>query len=205
VGLYSVAVSTSEGMWFIANSVAVVLLTNLTAGDDEHAARMTPIVCRNTILVTALSGLAAAALSPVLIPLVFGGDFDGSVVPFLCLLPGTIALAGSKILAAYVFSRGRPMINAWIAMVTLVVTVLIDLALIPLFDVTGAAIGASIAYGVSMALSAVAYHRLSGGSILTALLPRPSDLALYASGLRSLKTRLPLARPRASDQGAGGA
>ena len=42
-------------MWFIANSVGVVLLTNLTASDDEAAARMTPVVCRNTLLVTAVA------------------------------------------------------------------------------------------------------------------------------------------------------
>ena len=62
VGLYAVAVSLSEGMWFIANSVAIVLLTNLTAGDEDYAARMTPLVCRNTMLVTGLAALPAAAI-----------------------------------------------------------------------------------------------------------------------------------------------
>ncbi len=36
VGLYAVGVSLSEGMWLIANSVSVVLLTNLTAGDGRE-------------------------------------------------------------------------------------------------------------------------------------------------------------------------
>jgi O-antigen/teichoic acid export membrane protein len=186
VGLYAVAVSLSEGMWFIANSVSVVLLTNLTAGDEENAARMTPIVCRNTLLVTALASLAAAAVSPLVIPAIFGGDFEDSVLPFIFLLPGTAALAGTKILAAYVFSRGKPLINAQIAFATLVITVAADLALIPLFEVTGAAAASSLAYCCSLGFTAVAYRRLSGASIADALLPRLSDAPRYVDGVRSL-------------------
>lgn len=190
VGLYAVGVSLSEGMWLIANSVSVVLLTNLTAGDEENAARMTPIVCRNTLLVTAAGSVVAAALAPFAIPAIFGDAFDDAIVPFLWLLPGTVALAGTKILASYVFSRGRPLINAQIAFVTLVITVVADLLLIPAFEVSGAAAASSFAYCCSLALSAVAYRRISGGSISQALLPRPGDAIYYADGLRSLAGRL---------------
>ncbi|HLF79864.1 MAG TPA: oligosaccharide flippase family protein [Dehalococcoidia bacterium] len=200
VGFYAVGVSLSEGMWFIANSVAVVLLTNLTAGDEAYAARMTPLVCRNTLLVTALAALPAGAVSPVIVPLVFGGDFDKSVLPFVLLLPGTVALSGSKILAAYVFSRGKPMINAWISLATLVVTVAADLVLIPLLGTPGAACGASIAYGLSLALTATAYRRLSGGSVSAALLPRVDDVSLYVEGARGLLHRL---RPPRRLEGSG--
>ena len=194
VGLYAVGVSLSEGMWFIANSVSVVLLTSLTAGDEGNAARLTPVVCRNTLLVTGLASLAAAAAAPVVIPMLFGRDFDDAIVPFLCLLPGSIALSGTKILAAYVFSRGKPMINAQIATATLAVSLLAALALLPLWGVTGAAIAASIAYCISLGLTAIAYHRLSGASISDALLPRPTDLALYTGALASLVRGLSVRR-----------
>ena len=191
VGLYAVGVSLSEGMWFIANSVAVVLLTNLTAGDEAYAARMTPLICRNTLLVTALAAIPVALLAPVVVPLIFGAQYDDSVLPFILLLPGAVALAGTKVLAAYVFSRGKPLINAWISLATLVVTIAVDLVLIPLFEVPGAAAGSSLAYGVSLALSAIAYRRLSGGApILGALLPRFSDLPLYTDGVRSILRRV---------------
>jgi O-antigen/teichoic acid export membrane protein len=190
VGLYTVGVSLSEGMWFIANSVAVVLLTNLTAGDEANAARMTPVVCRNTLLVTALASAAAAAVAPVVLPAIFGADFDDAVVPFLWLLPGSVALSGTKILAAYVFSRGRPLLNAQIAAATLAIGLAADFLLIPLFSVPGAAAASSLAYGASLALSALAYRSLSGGSIAEALLPRPGDIGLYTAGLRSLAGRL---------------
>jgi O-antigen/teichoic acid export membrane protein len=190
VGLYAVGVSLSEGMWFIANSVGVVLLTNLTMSDDESAARMTPIVCRNTLLVTGVAAVGAAVVAPWLVPAIFGAEYEDSVLPFIWLLPGTVAAAGTKILAAYVFSRGKPLVNAQIGFVTLIVTVVGDVLLIPVFEVSGAAAASSAAYIVSLVLTAVAYRRLSGGSINDAVLPKRSDVPLYLDGIRSLRGRL---------------
>ena len=194
VGLYSIGVSLSEGMWLVANAVAIVLQTNLTAGDAAYAARTTPLVCRNALLLTGAGALAAAAVAPFVVPLVFGDAFEDAVLPFVLLLPGTVAMAGGKILAAYVFSRGRPLLNAAIALAALLVTLGADLVLIPLLEVKGAAIGASIGYGVSFVLTALVYRALSGGSLRDALLPRLADAALYVEAARSLAGRLPLAR-----------
>jgi hypothetical protein len=74
--------------------------------------------------------------------------------------------------------------------VTLVVTVTADLLLIPPFEVAGAAAASSFAYCCSLALSAVAYRRLSGGSITDALLPRRSDAPYYIEGAHALLGRL---------------
>lgn len=190
VGLYATGVTLSEGLWFIANSVSIVLLTNLTRGTEQQAGEVTPVVCRNTLLATALAAFAAGAASFVVIPELFGSDFDGAIRPFLWLLPGTVALSGTKVLAAYVFSRGKPLVNAWIALATLIATVALDLALIPSLGVTGAAIGASVAYCLSLTLTSLAYRQLSGLSIADALLPRFSDAVLYVNAWRSLNTRL---------------
>ena len=113
------------------------------------------------------------------------------MLPFVLLLPGAVALAGTKVLASYVFSRGRPLINGAIAAAALAVAVAIDVALIPVWEVKGAAVGATLGYVVSLVLTAIAYRRLSGGSLVAALVPRPSDIALYHSEARALASRLP--------------
>ena len=166
------------------------MLTSITGGSHENAIGLTPVVCRNTLFVTAVGAIGAALIAAFWIPVVFGGDFSGSVEPYLWLLPGTVALAGTKILAAYVFSRGKPLINAQIAFVTLLVTIVADLALIPPFEVAGAAAASSLAYCCSLALSLLAYRRISGGSIADAVLPRLSDRPYYVDGVQSLLGRL---------------
>jgi O-antigen/teichoic acid export membrane protein len=197
VGLYSVASSQTEGLWTIANSVAVVLLTNITSGDADNAGRVTPVVCRNTLLVTLVGAAGAALIVGFWLPVVFGSDYQGSIAPYLLLLPGTVALSGAKILASYVFSRGRPIINAWIALATLLATLPTDIVLISLFGVPGAAAGTSLGYGLSLALTALAYRRLSGNSIVEALLPQRSDVGLYTGVLKGLLRRVGLRRAAA--------
>ncbi len=182
----------SQSVWFIANAVAVVLLPRLTATDEADAARTTPLVCRNTLLVSALAALGLGAVSPWLVEALFGAQFGPALVPLLWLLPGTVALAGSKILTSYIFSQGRPMTNSLITIAALAVTLVADFALIPPFGVTGAAVASSLAYGVHFALSLVAYRRLSGGSVWEAVLVRGDDLRRYVEAARQ---RLAPAQP----------
>jgi stage V sporulation protein B len=198
VGLYTVSTSQTEGLWIIANSVAIVVLTNITAGSAANAALLTPTVCRNTLLITAVAALGAAVIAALWIPIVFGTAYRGSVVPYLLLLPGTVAIGGSKILAAYVFSRGRPMINTWIGAAVLLVTIPTNVVLIGLFGVAGAAASTSLGYCIDLALTAFAYRHLSGGSVREALIPRRSDATIYLDSMRALRGRLRRRSPGAA-------
>jgi peptidoglycan biosynthesis protein MviN/MurJ (putative lipid II flippase) len=105
------------------------------------------------------------------------------------LLPGTVALAGTKIVASYIFSQGKPLINSYMTLVTLAATVLFDLALIPPFGVAGAAAASSIAYSLSLVLSLVVYSRMSGRSVWEAVLVQGSDLRMYLDAARTLRAR----------------
>jgi O-antigen/teichoic acid export membrane protein len=189
VGLYAIGVALSEALWLLANSVAVVLVPRLTAADEEYVSRTTPLVCRGTVLASLAGAVVLGIAAPRLIPLLFGDDFRGSVAPLLWLLPGTVALAASKVLSAYVFSRGRPLINTSIAGLTFAATMAGDLALIPTLGVDGAAIASSLAYILSLGLTAAAYRRLSGRPVSEVLVPRIADLRLYLDAAKLLLGR----------------
>jgi stage V sporulation protein B len=190
VGIYAVGVSMTEAIFVLANSVALVLLPRLTAAAPEEVAWMVPLACRNTLLIAAGGAVALAAIAPVLIPAVFGQAFRDSVDALWLLLPGTVALAGSKVLTSYIFSQGRPLVNTGITVVSLVVTIGADLALIPVFGVNGAAAASSLAYGAHFAAALFAYWRMSGRSPLEAVLPRPADARLYVDGARNVLARV---------------
>jgi O-antigen/teichoic acid export membrane protein len=190
VGWYTVANSQVEGLLILSNSIAIVLLTNITAGDKENAGRLTPVVCRNTMLVTAVAALVAAAIAGLWIPAVFGARYEPSVEPYLWLLPGMVALAGAKILAAYVFSRGRPIVNFWIAVANLAITTPLTVLLLIAYGVPGAAIGTSAGYVLTLAMTAYAYHRMSGNTIRDALIPRAVDVRLYTDAVANAWRRL---------------
>ncbi len=164
--------------------MAAVLLPRLTAADNADAARTTPLICRSTLLVSALAALGLGAVSPWLVEGLFGGEFSGALTPLLWLLPGTVALGGSKILSSYVLSRGQPLTNSAITVAALAVTLVADFVLIPPFGLTGAAAASSLAYATHFGLSLAAYGRLSGGSIVDAVLVRPEDVRNLVSMAR---------------------
>jgi O-antigen/teichoic acid export membrane protein len=199
VGIYAVAVGITESIWFISNAVAVVLLPRLTRAPAEETATLTPLFCRHTLFLSLLGAAAVGALSPVLLPLLFGSDFSPAVTAVWWLLPGTVALAGTKVLAAYIFSRGKPLINSYVTLASLVVTVAADLALIPVFGVPGAAAASSLAYGLSFVVSLAVYSRLSGRSWWGAVAVNAADLRLYLLAARFAWSRRPLAPPVAGD------
>jgi O-antigen/teichoic acid export membrane protein len=192
VGLYAVGVAVSESIWFAANAVSVVLLPRLTHAAAEDAARLTPVVCRNTLLVSLAAAIGAGTLAPVLVKPIFGPEFGPSVTAVYWLLPGTVALAGTKILASYIFSQGKPLINSYITLATLAATVIFDLALIPPFGVAGAAAASSIAYSLSLVLSLTVYSRMSGQGAWEAVLVQSSDLQMYVNAARTLRLRYAL-------------
>jgi O-antigen/teichoic acid export membrane protein len=188
VGVYAVSSTLSQTIWFLPNAVAAVLLPRLTATSPGDAARTTPLVCRHTLLISALAATALGVVSPWLVEALFGDEFSDSVLPLLWLLPGAVALAGSKVLTSYIFSQGRPLTNSAITAVSLVVTIGADLALIPRLGVTGAAVASTLAYATHFALSLVAYRQLSGGSVREAVLVRGEDIRLYLQAARQRLT-----------------
>ena len=190
VGVYAVATSMSEGVFVLANAVALVLMPRLTSADPDDAARMTPVAARNTIAIAAAGSLALAASAPLLLPAIFGERFDDSVAPLWWLLPGAVALTGSKVLTSYVFSQGRPLVNTAITAVSLAATLVADVAFIPAFGVEGAAAAASIGYGVHLIAALFAYRAISGQPAIDAIVPRIADIELYADAIRGMRDRI---------------
>ncbi|MCH6556113.1 MAG: oligosaccharide flippase family protein [Chloroflexi bacterium] len=187
VGHYTVAVGLGESVWWISSAVAMVLLPRLTQMDSERAREMTPLISRNILLVSIAAAAALMAVSPILIRVLFGGDFTPAQIPLLLLMPGVIAASAGRVLGSYLFSQGRVIYNTYATFIALGVTLALDLVLIPTLGIEGAAIASSIAYVVSLAATLYWYRQVSGGSVWEALIVRPSDRRFYGELLHKLR------------------
>ncbi|MBI2912634.1 MAG: polysaccharide biosynthesis C-terminal domain-containing protein [Chloroflexi bacterium] len=189
LGHYSVAVGLGESVWWISSAVAMVLLPGLTQMDRQRAEEMTPLVCRNTLLVSIGAAAVLMAASPVLIRVLFGSQFDPATTPLLLLMPGVIAASATRVLGSYLFSQGRLIYNTYATFIALAVTISLDLVLIPWLEVPGAAIASSVAYGASLLATLYWYRRTSRRGIWEALVFRPSDRHFYADLIQRLRSR----------------
>jgi O-antigen/teichoic acid export membrane protein len=205
VGFYAVATGLAEAVWWASNAVSMALIPRLTRMDAEKAGEVIPVACRNTLLVSLLAAVALAAAAPLAVELLFGSEFGPAVDPIIWLLPGIVALSGAKVLGSYFFSQARMGIASLTAMVALVVTVVLDLLLIPRFGISGAAIASSIAYTVTFIVSLHFYQQISGKSAWNCVLPRMTDLELYVNLAKRLqKLKAPGGAIGPEEVGAGG-
>lgn len=186
VGHYAVATSVSESVWWISSAVAMVLLPRLTSLDREKAQALTPVACRNTLLVSVLAAAALMAVSPLLIRLLFGDAFEAAVTPLMLLMPGVVAISAARVLGSYLFSQGKVIYNTYTTLIALGATLILDLALIPPFGINGAAIASSLAYSASLALTLYFYRNVSGQNVWDALVFRAGDGRLYLNFIRRL-------------------
>jgi O-antigen/teichoic acid export membrane protein len=190
VGHYTVAVGLGESVWWISSAVSLVMLPRLTAMTEEAAQEVTPLVCRNTLLISALAGIGLVAVSPIAIKVLFGGDFyPDSFLPLVLLMPGIVAASATRVLGSYLFSQGRVIYNTYATAIALVLDVVLDLIAVPLFDVPGAAAMSSVAYVCALLATLYWFGKVSGLPVRRALLPHLDDRKHYLRILRRVSGR----------------
>lgn len=185
VGRYTLAVSLGQLLWLMSNSVATVLLPKIAASKDDNVSiRHTARVTRLSLWATAVCGLALAILATQAIPLAYGEAFRPSVMALLWLLPGIVLFSIANVLAAYIAGVGKPRLNLLVSGVSLVVTITLDLLLIPKLNLIGAAIASTVSYSLSALLLVVFFKRETGASLREILLPTSEDVKMLLSVAR---------------------
>ncbi|MCH8050553.1 MAG: polysaccharide biosynthesis C-terminal domain-containing protein [Chloroflexi bacterium] len=195
VGHYLVGVNLAELTWWVPLALGTVLFPKASAMDSKSNFEMSATACRRTLVVTLLAGLALLAIAPTAIPLVYGGQFVPSVTVFLILLPSGLFYTIHKVLGSSLSAHGMPQATLYAGLVSLPLTVGLNVLMIPRWGITGAAIASDIAYAVNAAVILVLFVRASR-------LPLPQILLFNGSDFRvareNLKTKV-LDRLRKND------
>lgn len=183
LGYYSIAVAMSEAMWLLANGVSTVMYPRVASSDRAEADRLTAVVARNTLLATALGCVAMLLLGHWLVQSIFTPRMLPAVTPLWLLLPGTVALSFGKVASSYFSGIGKPIYGAYVAPINLILTVLLDVLLIPRYGIEGAAAATSIIYTLGSAIALGFFCKESGNSVWRSLVVQPEDLRLYSRAI----------------------
>lgn len=161
VGIYSVSVAMAELLWYLPNAVSFVIFPKATATRPEEMNAFTPRVFRATLGLTVVGAVGLAAVGRLAIGIIYGDRFIAAYVPLLALLPGVTLLGGAKVLTNEIAGRGYPTYNSIASGLGLVLTVILDLVLIPRYGVLGAAVASSFSYTAIFAIAIGFYLRVS--------------------------------------------
>ena len=181
VGYYAVAVSLAEVIWYIPTAAATVLAPHVAEAAEGGADRATGSVGRIVLVATVFASVALAVLAPLLVNILFGARFAPSVVAIWLLLPGVVAISVGRILSGYLLGRNQQRVDLLATASGLVVTLVLDVALIPRYGFAGAAVASSVAYTVTLLVDLFWVVRHSSLTVAEFLLPRWSDMRLLWS------------------------
>ncbi|HKR22193.1 MAG TPA: polysaccharide biosynthesis C-terminal domain-containing protein [Pyrinomonadaceae bacterium] len=185
VGRYTLAVSLGQLLWLMSNSVATVLLPKVAAStDDGGNIRHTMQVTRLSLWATACCGIVLGLLATQAIPIFYGEPFRPSVNALLWLLPGIVIFSVANVLAAYIAGIGKPRLNLFVSGISLIVTITLDLILIPRLNIVGAAIASTVSYSVTALLLVFFFSRETGAPLRQILLPTSEDVRVLLSLVR---------------------
>ena len=189
VGLYAVGTGLAEVVWYLANAAGIVLAPKVASTEREQGDRMTEAVCRVVTLLALLSGLVLAIAAPFAVVIFFGSAFAESAWAVWLLLPGIVTFSIARVLSMYLLGRDRLRVDLLASFIGLVVTLVLDLVLIPRFGFRGAAVASTIAYTCTMAVDLRWVVRNSTMSLERMLLARPDDLSLLVRRVRQAISR----------------
>lgn len=191
LGLYMLAVSLGQMIWLMSKAAATVLLPNIAALQEAAVAgaQRTAQITRVAFVISLASALLLALFAAPLVPWIFGAEYHPSVAPLLWLLPGIVAFSVTNVIASYLAGIGKPRLNLYVALAGLVITIVLDLLLIPSLGIVGAAIASTFSYVTSTVIILWLFRRESGLRVQQALLPTREDIAWGITLARSLLQR----------------
>jgi lipopolysaccharide/colanic/teichoic acid biosynthesis glycosyltransferase/O-antigen/teichoic acid export membrane protein len=163
LGVYAVASKYAETLRLVPIAANWVLYPRFAAADSTTAVTSSRRFIVRAGAITAGASIPLALGASLVVPLIFGGAFKPAVLPAQILLVGLAAEGVAGVVTAFLYGRGRPGLNSIAAGIGVVVTLVMDVVLIPRFGAVGAAVASSAAYLTTTATLVVWYRHTSRG------------------------------------------
>jgi len=184
VGLYVVAVNIAERLRMVPSSISGAFLPRL-ANELSARQQQVPLVFRCTTVVSVAAMLVVAGLGVPAIFALYGPDFSGMISPFLLLLPGIASLGGSSILASDLMARKKPKYSIFTGYTVLAANIILNLALIPVLGINGAAVASSASY-IAQGILWIFFYLRESKMAPGQMIPRAEDVRLVTAASGSM-------------------
>ncbi|CAA7599589.1 Polysaccharide biosynthesis C-terminal domain protein [Acididesulfobacillus acetoxydans] len=185
VGIYGAAVLLAETLWGVSASIATVIFPlAAAAGEDQEMHVFTSQVTRISFMLISCFSLLLGLISRPLIDLMYGSGFAPAVTALLLLLPGIAVFSISNILANYLAGVGLAGRNTLSATISSIVTIFLDLVLIPRIGINGASIATSLSYATFTFTTLLFYLRFTHSRWRDVLVLKAEDVDLVRAALK---------------------
>ncbi|MDB5933621.1 MAG: hypothetical protein JWQ01_965 [Massilia sp.] len=169
-GKYAVSIQLAEVLWLISSAASTIVFPESAAHSKapEELQKMIGRIARSVFQITFAGALVAAALAPFAIPLIFGRDYQGSVVPFLILLPGIVVWSYMSVMSNSLAGMGYQKVNIQGALICLSINAGGCVLAIPQLGANGAALASTLAFSATALYTVLCYRRIMAQQLTVA-------------------------------------
>ncbi|MEW5676329.1 flippase [Flavobacterium enshiense] len=188
LGIYSKGATVVQYLWQIPMLLGVLVYgrSAISKNGLEFSKKVTQLM-RLSILIVGGLALVLFVFSKYFILLMFGEKFLDSVAVMQILMPGIVILTIFKVMNVDLDGKGKPWVAIKAMLFPLILNVVCNLYLIPLYGAVGAAMASLISYTVGSVIFIWMYSREIGISVREILTYRMSDFEPVFALLKKIK------------------
>lgn len=148
IGYYAVAVSYASLLFPMSGAFASTIFPRIAKSQANEAHRTIISALKINTAVATLIAIIMFLAGPLIIPFVFGAEYQYSVLPSSILLPGTVVLGCNYVLSDGLRGLGFPGKVSFAEFIGLVITIIGLILFLPPFGILGAATVSLICYSI---------------------------------------------------------
>ncbi len=177
VGIYSMAAHIVDFIQIASNLVGGLLFVKLADTEDDVSKWL---LLKKTLLLffffITLANLGFGFLGKFIMRIMFGTQFVPVYYVYIWLMPAVYGLSFGSLFNNYLNSKGFPVISIILPAVALLINIGLNLWLIPVMGINGAALSTSFSYFLWLVLIIYFEQKDSKGRMLHYLLPTWKDI-----------------------------
>lgn len=183
VGVYSIGYTIANKTLLIPDSLKVILISKLAKGKDhEEVAR----IMRLSFAVCLFVAICIVLLGKPFINLMYGDEYAGAYSVICISVCGTVFMTFFKMVSQYNIMNKKQVLNAGMLTISIVINVILNLLLVPLYDINGAAMATAVGYLVCSIVFIVYFCKATNTRLSEVVLVQKDDILPY---LKKMKAR----------------
>ncbi|HPH93418.1 MAG TPA: polysaccharide biosynthesis C-terminal domain-containing protein [Candidatus Cloacimonas sp.] len=177
VGIYSMAAHIVDFIQIASNLVGGLLFVKLSDIEDDISKWL---LLKKTLLLffffITLANIGFGLLGKFIMQIMFGSQFVPVYFVYFWLMPAAYGLSFGSLFNNYLNSKGFPVISIILPAIALLVNIGLDIWLIPIMGINGAALSTSFSYFLWFILIVLFEQKDSRGRMFKYLIPTRRDI-----------------------------
>lgn len=180
IGIYSIGVSLAERVLLVPEAIKEILLSKLAKGAHEETVAKVMRMCMPICLIILLGILI---LGQPFINFLYGSEFENSYTITVITMFGVTAIMFYKMIATYNIVNKKQLFNLIFLISSIVVNIIMNSILIPMYSITGAAISTVISYIYCAIVFLTYFSRRTGIKMRNLIFINKNDLDIIRNFL----------------------